>query len=207
MSSLEKVLGIAVIILGLILFLKCCGEDQEETIIIPEKKGSFETEKPKYVDRDTTYIIKWYSDTIPDSIEIPNPVNDSLITQYLNVKDSLDRFKLYIEAIQIRRFSNIFEDSLLKLTINGEVQGQLLSIQPDYTIKEQLVKHNPKETVLRIFLGGEVETNENLDKNDYSLNLSLQNRKKAIYGFGYARQHGENYFKVRYDHPIFELKK
>jgi len=207
LNRLESFLLVIVVTLSIIVSLQYCGDKpQTDNITIPEKKGTFEPQEPKYVYRDSLIYLDSivYKDT---TIYIDNPINKNLALEYKAAKDTIEKLKLYLDAIQIRQFKNTFEDSLLKLTISGEVQGHLNYLQPDYTIKERHIEITNTELVFRILLGGQIESNEAFNDLDYNLNLSLQNKRNRIYGIGYSRKFGQNYYSIRYEHPIFELKK
>lgn len=80
-------------------------------------------------------------------IERKNPVNDSLLNAYKDLENKyqdkeleLERAQMYIDAITIREFENIYEDEHLKLTLSGEVQGRLKWIKPTYEIKEREIE-------------------------------------------------------------------
>ena len=128
--------------------------NKTETIIIPAKEGEFKAQKPIYI-RDTVTVYKTKWKTATDTIEVvtENPVNDSLALAYQQAKDSLDRFKMYLNSIQIRQFKNNFEDENITIDITGEVQGQLNWIKPKYKIKEQEIEVPAKKFGLSGFVG------------------------------------------------------
>ena len=137
---------IIAILLGLLIFR----DKEKEIITIPAKTGSFEPQEPIYITRtDTVFKTKWRTAT--DTIEIvtENPVNDSLALAYQKAQDSLERFKLYLDAIQIRQFENTFENSYLKLTIKGEVQGKLNYIRPQWELKPREIEV-PKKRLINL---------------------------------------------------------
>ena len=128
--------------------------DKRTTVTIPEEKGEFKEQKPVYItDTVTVYKTKWKTTT--DTIEIitENPVNDSLALAYQQTKDSLNRFKMYLDAIQIKQFSNTFEDEYQIINITGEVQGQLNWIKPKYTIKERQIEVPVKRFGIGPYIG------------------------------------------------------
>jgi len=196
---------VIIAILLFVLFFKRCGDRGSNTIETPEIEGDFEEQEPIYItDTDTVYVTKW--ETLTDTIEVKtnNPVNDSLAIAYQSAKDSLERYKLYLSAIQIKTFKNTFEDEYLKLSLTGRVQGDLLGITPKYTIKSQEIE--VPETSLRFLIGGGI--GNNLDFNDftYRVNLGLQNAKGNIIRVGYSRIRSQDYIFLGYDVSIFEVR-
>ena len=140
-------------LLAIILIPRAC-EGETTTVTIPEQKGEFEAQKPVYITQtDTVYRTKWKTATDTIEISTENPVNDSLVLAYQNLQDSLERFKMYLDAIQIRKFKNTFEDEYLELTISGEVQGKLNWIKPDYKIKERTIEVPQKPFSISAFAG------------------------------------------------------
>src|SRR5690606_13341962 len=97
------------------LWFKGCDREDPEPIVVtvPEQSGSFDPQLPIYLPGipKAVYITKWKD----REIETDNPVNDSLAIAYQQL-DSLQRYVLFLENIQIRRFSNDFEDEYVKIT-------------------------------------------------------------------------------------------
>ena len=110
-------------------------------ITIPEIHNVFKPSKVIYL-TDTLeiekikYVTKWK--TI--EVKTQNPVNDSLALAYTKQSDSIKRFKMYLQSIEINEFTSFFEDDFIKIDINGEVQGSVNYIQPTYTIKEKDIR-------------------------------------------------------------------
>ena len=207
-TTFSKYVFIVALIAGVLLFLwiKGCDRNSDDgTVIIPPIDGEFEPQKPIYVDRtDTVYVTRWRTKTDTIEIETENPVNDSLAIAYQKALDSIDRYKMFLDAIQIRNFENIFEDDTIKITVTGEVQGQLNWLKPIYHIKEREI--DVPVTRLRLLAGGEVGGSTSISNFQYKLNLGLQNKKGDIYRLGYARQHSEDIIWVGFDFSILNLK-
>lgn len=204
-----KILPYAIIaILVFVLFFKGCGKETETiTVKVPEVSGDFEEQGPEYIiKRDTIYVTKWKTKTKTVEIETPNPVNDSLAIAYQNIKDSLGRYKLYLDAIQIKTFENTFEDEYLKLSLTGRVQGDLLGITPKYTIKEREIETEIESAKLRFLLGGGIGNNLNFNDFTYRGNLGLQNAKGNIIRAGYSKMRGEDYIFLEYDFSLFQIE-
>lgn len=194
---------IIIIALAFLLWQKSCtGEPKQQTVVVPEKKGIFPERlnpEPIYIDRPVA-VIKW--DTV--KFPVPNPVNQELIQAYQQAKDSLERFKMYADAIGEREYNIVEEDSLLMTENHIKTQGHLLSFQQSYTIKPREVKVNPKETVLRLFGGFEVGNTTQLDNFTAKANLGLQNRKGNVLSVGYDT---EERIWIGYNFSILNIKK
>lgn len=195
-----------------ILWSKSCEPKEPEkiTITVPKIEGEMDRQEPSYVPPpDTVYVTKWWTAEREIKIETQNPVNDSLATAYQNVKDSLERYKLYLNAIQIRKFKNTFEDENLDLTITGEVQGELRYLKPDYTIKEQQLEipDPTKKTYLRFLVGAEIQSSVNLEGLNFSAGVGVQNSKGHIFKVGYSKIADRDYFTAGYYISLLNLRR
>jgi len=191
---------VVIAFLVLVFFFKGCGERGSTTITTPEIEGDFEEQEPIYIKGKDSIITKWKT----KEIKTPNPVNDSLAIAYKGAKDSLERYKLYLSAIQIKTFKNTFEDKYLKLSLTGRVQGDLLGITPKYTIKSQEIE--VPETSLRFLVGGGIGNNLNFNDFTYRVNLGIQNGNGNIVRGGYSRMRGQDYIFLGYDVSLFEVR-
>lgn len=201
-----------IIIAGLIilLFLKSCGNEKSEPQIIevevPAQSGEFEPQTPKVITKtDTFYKIKWKE----VEVEVPNPVNSDLLEKYETAKDSLERYKMYVDAIQIKYFESYFEDEYLSLTVTGKVQGEIKSIKPKYTIKTRTTETTiaPEQTVFRLLGGVEFGNNTSLNDFRYKFNLGFQNAKGNVISASYEKWNGVDYYWIGYDFSIFSIEK
>lgn len=204
---------IIAILLGIIFLMQQCeGKSEPEKLIvdIPEINGSFEAEKPKHTDQEIKTVIE-YEDL---EIEVPNPVNQNLLKKYQVLEDSLtkkeaeyQRLLMFVDAIQIREFSQTFEDSLVKIDVFGKVQGEIKEMQSNYTIKERQIEVEQEEVVFRLLAG--LEFGQNLMFNDfrYKANLGFQNRKGNIFRAGYERINDNDYIFIGYDFSVSEITK
>lgn len=174
-DPVNLVLGLIVVVL---LVRTCTQQPEVQVVTVPPIHDTLEVQKPVYVERvDTVYRTFWKTHT--DTLEIvsTNPVNDSLAIKYQQLTDSLDRYRLFLEAIEIKEFSNRFEDEFLDLTIEGQVQGQLNYIRPIYTIKERKIEVPYKAR----FYAGPYFSNNNL-----GAAVFYSRRPKELIGFGYG---------------------
>ena len=213
MSNSNKLfLGIIAVLLLILWFKSCDSEEvpQNVTIKVPEVSNSLPKQKPIYVVRtDTVYVTKWKTKTDYVEIETQNPVNDSLALAYQRAQDTIQRYRLFLEAIQIKQFTSEFSDEYIDLVISGEVQGDIRSIKPKYTIKERTIETQVpiKTTALRVLGGASVQTSTDLNTFTYTANLGLQNAKGNIIRAGYSKINGQDYIMAGYDFSIFNIKK
>lgn len=124
-------------------------KDEVRTITIPEKSGSFQVSQPEPI---TLY------DTIKEAgtiqlVEVPNPVNQSLLDKYNSLKDSISRLEQYKEVIAERTYKETFKDSTQEITIESEVIGTLKSQKVDYKIYPQTIEVQPRTPKFNVFLG------------------------------------------------------
>lgn len=115
-------------------------EPEPITITIPEKTGTTGTinTEPK-VERDTVYIEN-------KIVQVDKKYKEL----YEQAKDSLEKQKLYNEAIQIKEYSDTLVDND-DITISGKAttRGTLLDYSVDYKIKPREITYIP-EVVSRL---------------------------------------------------------
>ena len=208
MKNLNAIIYLTIAVLLFIVWSKSCNKEPappiKKEITVPEVRAKLEPQTPIYIKSpEKPARIKWKAGK---TIEVENPVNLDLVEAFKAAKDSLEQFKLYIAAIQIRSFANTFNDSNLTLTIEGKVRGSLISLEPTYTIKRRSLEIPNEKVVFRLLLGAAIQNNLNFDDFRYNLNAGFQNRNGNIIRFGYARQYDNNYFMLGYDLNIFERK-
>jgi len=118
----------------IILFLTQCGGEPETkviTVTIPEKSGSFDfRENPVPVTKD-------------EPGKHPNPeiiraqvIDSSYYFAYIALQDSIERQKMFEDAITIRQYFERFEDENQKIDVYTDVRGWMLGQKVDYTIFE-----------------------------------------------------------------------
>lgn len=189
-----------------LLIFKSC-EQTEIEITVPEVTGTLPSVNPTEIDHDTIYIDRWRVKDSIITVKLKNPVNDSLAVAYKNATDEIERYKLYIQSIQIKKYSQVFDDEYLNLTVFGDVQGDIKKMGLDYTLKERTVKTKVPETVFRLTLGAQVRTDFELSDPSYDITTGLQGKKGNILRLGYSRMGGKDYLLTGYELSIFDLKK
>ena len=207
MESNLKHLGtlyIIVILLTACLFIqRGCSDKSDNTqiVTIPEIKGKFDTVVPKEIEYKTKYK---YVTLAGDTIVTENPINDSLVKQYETLKDSVSKFKLFVDATKIRQYNEVFEDSVIKISTYAETSGKLLKMAPSYVIKERKQSVNVKQTVFALYAGGNVYNTLQLDNGGVGANLYIQNKKGDLYNVGYDIN--KNIY-LGYTIRIFDIKR
>lgn len=211
-------IGIVFILLISSFFLgKCTSECKTESkqieVTVPEKEGSFESPKILIPQSSETQTVIKFKDTI---LYIPQ-VNEELVNKYLALEKETDiikreneRLKLYTDAIKINKYKVPFEDDNLKLEVEAETEGKLLSLKPStYLIKSQKIQTTvdipkPKEKVFSLNLGAGLTTTKQLDKLDPSIHLDLVNKKGNILSTSYSV---DGVIGIKYSINLFNIKK
>ncbi|EKF56245.1 hypothetical protein I215_01943 [Galbibacter marinus] len=168
MKLLIKILPyVACLVLGMLLFNECNRKPKKETIIrsvmVPEvitKFDTIEVEKPvKFHIVDTVYVDRFI------------------------YADSTQKIDLYKDAVAIREYNQVFEDSLSKIEVYSKTRGDLLKQSVDLTIFNREVIDTvplprPKGN---LYLVPEFGTNTKLDGLRAKAGLMYQDRKKHLY--------------------------
>lgn len=185
LKNVLYVIGIFFIIYLFTLFKQCSEPRQTVPVKIetPAKSGSFE--KPTEVisgtpKKDSIVYIKG------KTIYTENPINKQLAEDYLKATDSIKRLKLYLDAIQEKDGTYVYDNEDIKLEVYTKTRGELLELKPKYTIKPQDIKVNVpvKQTVLAMYGGLELANNSSLTNLTIKVDLGLQNKKGTIFTIG-----------------------
>lgn len=176
----------AFFIIYLFTLIKQCSEPKETipvTIETPAKSGSFEkpTEVIPGVAKKDSIVYKKGK-----TIYTENPINKQLAEDYLKATDSIKRLKLYLDAIQEKDGTYVYDNKDLKLEIYTKTRGELLEIKPNYTIKPTEVKVDVpvKQTVFAMYGGLEILNNSNLNNLGVKAEVGIQNKKGTIFTVG-----------------------
>jgi hypothetical protein len=193
LKNLLYVIGIFFVIY-LFTLVKQCTEPKETiptTVEIPAKSGSFK-EPTKVIPGVAKKDSIVYRDG--KTIYTENPINKQLAEAYLKATDSIKRLKLYLDAIQEKDGTYVYDDKDLKLEIYAKTRGELLELKPKYTIKKTEVKVDVpvKQTVFAMYGGLELGNNSILNNLSVKADVGIQNKKGTIFSVG-ADTRG-NYF-------------
>lgn len=170
-----------------------CEKDLIETVI-PEKEGSFEEvvnpvpdKKEDKTDQSPTYKYKIKKVTV----EVENPLNKLLVERLNKMNDSVQLLHAYIEAITVNKYTQPFEDNLIKATVRATTTGTLDQLSLDYVIKEQKVPIEvPVKKQNKFLIGAAIGNKIEKDfefKPVYRGDLNYQTHKGDIYSLeGYS---------------------
>ncbi len=210
-QNIKSVLPWAIIALLIFLYwFKGCGasapEEKEIKVTVPAVSGSLPATQPKH-----SVILPAPAGKI-DTVFIPNPVNEKLLAENQQLKDSfakanaMQKVEMYSDAIQINDFSYQQQDSYLNLTVTGKVRGQILSMLPTYTIKERIVaaKVTVPQTKFRLLAGVEVGNNLQFNSANFKADLFFQNAKGNLFQVSYDT---DQRIYVGYHFSIFKIRK
>lgn len=211
--QLLKYAVVAIISISIFSWVKSCGSEtaatKTQTVIVPEKSGSFEPKKP---DSKPLEIKQQPIGNVKKegTVYISNPLNEKLLHEneqlkldYSKMSDSL-KAKTYEKAIELNSFSSKFEDDNLFININGIVRGEVQEITPSYTIKQQKIEAPVKESVFRLLAGAEIGSSIITPKLNFKANVMFQNRKGDIISTSYDTN--KNVW-VGYNKSIFNIKR
>jgi len=187
----------------IMLFLRGCKSEPTKTI---PTKGSFKTDTIHHTTLGETKYIKGKPIIQYKNNEINKELaeeNYNLQMDYINATDSIEKLKMYIDAIQLKKFSKTFENGNFKANINGIVQGEVKELAMDYEIKKMPIK----EVRFRMLLGGGIGINKELNQGIYKLNAGFQNRKGNVLRASYMQIGSQQYGVAEYDFSIFKITK
>ena len=163
------------IIIAVLMFMLITRPTITEYVEVPAKSGQMVIEKPEpIVHYDTIY---------KDKIVVKeNPVNKELLTKYEQATDSLEKLKLYRDAITIRDYKQTFKDKNQEITVSSKVTGTLERQEISYDIPSYQVKYkNPTEG---FYVGvGASSSYRYLELPSLEVGAALVNNKK-IYSVG-----------------------
>lgn len=193
--KIENIKTIAIFALLIIIWLKGC---DKETKPIPAK-GTFKTDTiikhetlpGKIITVKGKELVVYKNNEINKELALENY---NLQIAYINAKDSLEKEKLYKNAIELKSFSHPFENDNFKANVKGIVQGEVKSLQLDYEIK----KVPTKEVRFRLLAGLGINTDA------VNANLGFQNKKGGILEVGYDTQKRIN---IGYKVSLFKISK
>lgn len=171
---------IAVLVLALLSLLKSCEEQTttkitvtDKEVKIPEVSGGFE--KPDNIDENP--ISEPDTIFIGEPIYVPSPLEESVLQELKQAKDSMARYKILADAARKREYSSYFEDENVKINVKSTVYGKLDNNEIKYTrkeitttVKETLVeKKIIKKDKFGLLLMGAVNKNLDTQKTNYEI--------------------------------------
>jgi hypothetical protein len=179
MTSTQFYRTTTIISIIIILFLVNC-QGEKDVIKVPVR---IEVPIPAIEGRtDTIYVPK------PILVEVPKET-DTHLKAYLATKDSLERLRLYLDAITVREYRNEFEDDTIRIDTWSRVRGELLAQSNEYFIKPRTITFDtvidvqiPQFNELFLYGGGKYSF---IDKSmGFELKLILKNKKNNLLSIG-----------------------
>jgi hypothetical protein len=179
---------ILILLVALFTMKSCSAQSAKGTavqkVIVPEKKGDFS--RPVAIiqgKRKKDSVV--YKNSV---ITTENPINKELYKKYIETKDSLGRVKIYLDAIEEREQTQIFDNKDVKIEVYTKTRGQLLELKPKYTIKEreEQVQVKQKQSVFAVYTGLAVEASTSLNKLVPKAQLGLQNKRGDVLSLYYS---------------------
>ncbi len=226
---LWKALVIVGVITLILLFFKCRNEKEvvpnKVEVTTPSVNGSFNAVKPTQKDLSTEGKIVstegkavstegghgYTSKAIIDSSKVKliaqlQEENKKLKLDYLNASTAL-KLAMYNKAIQLKEFSNSFNDKNMTAIMSGLVRGEVQSMKLDYTLKPQTISAPVKETYLRFLLGAGVGVNKDLNQGTWKVDFDVQNARGNQYTSSYQKIGNEQYFLGGFKLSVWNWKK
>ena len=182
----------------LLLWFRGCSNSEIPNVSIPTK-GTFKTDTiikhetlpGKIITVKGKELVVYKNNEVNKELAIENY---NLQIAYTNATDSIERLKMYIDAIQLKRFEKTFENDNFKANFKGIVQGEVKELQLDYEIKNVPTK----EVRFRLLAGLGINTDA------VNANLGFQNKKGGILEVGYDTQKRIN---IGYKVSLFKISK
>ena len=187
------------ILLSYIFLQNSCSQPnsaQKKEVIIPERKGEFKklTVQINHKSKDSIVFRKG------QTIYTENPINKQLAEEFIKLQkenDSLGLIKKYVEAVQIRKQTTVFDDKDITIEIDTEVQGELRSILPKWRVKEYKTKIDvPVRLRPAVYVGAGLSDNKQFNNTTVELQLGLKLKNDIFLISGDSRQNfGIKYLK------------
>ena len=178
MNTNWKILLSFILVVIIFCLGRCSKSNEKEiktvTITTPEISGKSDTiYKPKYLTTTKDSLI--YKNSV---IYTDAPFNKELADKYNQLSSESAKLKEYLKSISIHEYIVPWEDSLVKIKGTFKTQGELLSTQYEYTLKERkIVAEIPvKKPTIGFLLGSSVENNIKLDKFNLNIKTGIQRK-------------------------------
>ena len=152
------------------------------SVTIPERSGST---GERVIERVITQPV--YIPSTNQTVQVDSKWKEL----YEKAQDSLERTRLYLEAIKVRKYEKVLVDNdSIKVKGFATTRGSLLDYTIDYTIKP--IEHTYKPTIIKtppklsLILGTDVGV-PTLPNNNFSIrgNIGVINKKGNGVTFGY----------------------
>lgn len=219
----------AVIAIAFILLWFSCNNRKEGTTIIETKevKGSFPTVQAKDIEvkdipaaairqnvsrqkvsNSTPFEVENFKEKYKitqkqyDSLLVVNRTLDSLA----NASND-KRYQEIYNQCKLVEFKHEFNNDTINITLTGLSRGAPQGLNVNYKIKPRKDTIQLKQMWCRVFLGGEVGINKELNQGTYKLNLTVQNAKNDLISGSFQRILNQNFYLVGYQKALFTINK
>ena len=204
-------------ILGFLLATKLSCNRTIKEVEVPEISGSITSASSTIHDTVVAYLpgktIKSKKDSLDLAVakaEILRVQNEytSLDSAFASFNGSVQRAK-YRAVIKPKSFFQVFEDTLIKGTMNGIVFNGMVQnkIRFNYILKKRKVEVPVKEMAFRIYLGAGAGVNKELNQGYYSLNGAIQDSRNRIYTTSFQKIGITQYYGIGLIYPIYTVNK
>jgi len=170
-----------------IFFTRSCGSDLvTDVITIPAMENTKIITAPLPVVKKDTFFLETGEIKI---VTVPNPINQEMMTKYYQTKDTLERLKLYQNAIEIREYVETLKDSTQIITVLSSVSGELREQIISYrTLPMEFPRtRNTSKNALFIGLSGGLPLDPNFNTFTAGIKADVVTKNK-IYSLGYDSQ-------------------
>ena len=152
-----------------------------EVVKIPPKSGVFVHPTPEPIILYDTINLEGKT----RYIKIKNPVNTELLNKYNKAVDSLEKQRLYKEAITMRNYTETYTDSFQTITVESKVIGSLESQRLSYVTNQQEIPIKVNKQSIKLYAGINTQFPINNPYGEYSIGASLNLvTKKKVYSVG-----------------------
>lgn len=213
MNTTIKYLSIFILGMALMYFLSGNCKGEQQTVSVPEVKGTFKAEKPeqkkilikakngqKLSKKDNSEIERLksmynFSQQQIDSLLILSEMDNRMFAM---LNDSLAQ--VIKERTALREFKQTFDNDTINATVSGIASGIVHKVKLDYTIKKRKI---PVKSPILIMGGVTVGATKNFDKNVISATAGVQLRNGKQLEVGVDT---EQRILVGVKAPIFKIK-
>lgn len=198
-----KLTDVVIVVLLIILLLqRCGGGGNPKNPTVPQitrdtvwvHKDSTITTKPQIIGTVTVPIDRWNTEYLPDTNYT------KLLAQYMDITSKFLASNMHSDSLKI--------DSIGYVHVSDTVSRNLITSRSyRYNLKYPIIKETitipePKKT--QVYIGGELQGNDNELVSDVSVGLLLKNKKDQIFGLnvGYSVYGGvqfglSSYWKIK----------
>lgn len=215
----------AVIAIAFILLWFSCNNRKEGSAVIDTKevKGSFPTVQEKDIEvkeiplvQELSSGVKLGSSNDVEKFKVLYNLTQKQYDSLLVVNRTLDslanasndkRYQEIYNQCKLVEFKHEFNNDTINITLTGLSRGAPQGLNVNYKIKPRKDTIQLKQMWCRVFLGGEVGINKELNQGTYKLNLTVQNAKNDLISGSFQRILNQNFYLVGYQKALFTINK